>query len=363
MKRLSIFLLFILISSLIFVSKSKAQIDDLGNLIATGGNDGQKLLGAYLAPWINGFGASMTGGWYNTAKVHKLGGFDFTFTSNTAFVPLKYRTFDVNALKLDNLTLANGAYTESSTVAGDAIKGPQLDYYFQNNDVGKAFDLPQGTSINIVPSGMAQLSVGLVKGTEIAVRYFPTIKIGKNNSIGIWGLGFKHSLKQWIPVVDKVPFLNLTLQGGYTRLTTKLGIQVTPTTIGLGYAVNNLPSDTWNDQQLIMQISSFTGNILVSADIPFFSFYGGIGFATIISNLELKGIYPEAGYNQSSGQLELIATNKDPYKLKIKNQNGIGTKSRFSIGTRLKLGFFTLFSEYTYASYSLVTGGLGVTFR
>ena len=363
MKRLPIFLIVTFLSNPIMITSSDAQIDGLGTFLATGSNDAQKLFGAYLSPWINGFGTCLTGGWYSTAKVHKPGGFDFSITTNTARIPTKYNTYDVNDLKLENFVLANQSYTVSSTVAGDAIAGPQLNYYFNNQDLGKAFELPKGTSINIVPSAMAQLSIGLIKGTEISVRYLPPIKIRKNNSIGLWGAGIKHSLKQWIPAVDKIPFLNLTIQGGYTRLTTKFGVKITPTAIGLSAFEDQLPSDTWNDQQLMMHVSSFTGNILISADIPFFSFYAGIGFASTITRIDAKGVYPGAGYNTSTNELELIQTKKDPFSLKVKNQEGGATKPRISVGSRLKLGFFTLFGEYTYASYTLFTGGIGVTFR
>jgi hypothetical protein len=50
----------------------------------------------------------MTGGWYNTAKPHKLGGFDLTVTLNTASVPNGSKTFDVDELGLSNLNRVSG---------------------------------------------------------------------------------------------------------------------------------------------------------------------------------------------------------------------------------------------------------------
>ncbi|MFW6327113.1 MAG: DUF6588 family protein, partial [Bacteroidota bacterium] len=79
---------------------SKAQVKDLGNFMAGGVEDASALFDAYLSPYINGFGASLTGGWFNTAKPHKLGGFDITVTGNVAIVPDQYKTFDVEALGL-----------------------------------------------------------------------------------------------------------------------------------------------------------------------------------------------------------------------------------------------------------------------
>ena len=64
-----------------------AQIKTLGEFFAGGVSDAGKLFEAYITPWANSIGTSLSGGWYNTAKPHKLGGFDITFTTNISFVP------------------------------------------------------------------------------------------------------------------------------------------------------------------------------------------------------------------------------------------------------------------------------------
>ena len=43
----------------------------------------EALLEAYISPLTISFGTALNNGWYNTAKPHKLGGFDVTFTLNT----------------------------------------------------------------------------------------------------------------------------------------------------------------------------------------------------------------------------------------------------------------------------------------
>ena len=66
---------------------SYSQIKEIGKFSACGLEDAQKLMKAYITPWANALGASMTGGWYNTAKVHKSLGFDISVTFNMGFVP------------------------------------------------------------------------------------------------------------------------------------------------------------------------------------------------------------------------------------------------------------------------------------
>ena len=60
---------------------SFSQLDPInGDFFKGGVNDGVKLLKAYITPWANAFGAGFNGGWYNTAKPHKFGGFDITIS-------------------------------------------------------------------------------------------------------------------------------------------------------------------------------------------------------------------------------------------------------------------------------------------
>jgi hypothetical protein len=363
MKRLTTLLTFVFFIQIGLINITRAQVDDLGSFMATGKEDAQKLMQAYLSPYLNAFGACLTGGWYNTAKTHKPGGFDLTITGNMAIVPSKYRTFNVDELELQSLTIIPGTESESPTVAGKDNKGPQMNY---KNIAGlenrQAFQLPSGTNFPYVPIPMIQLGVGLFKDTEITGRYVPKIGVGKNNDIGMWGVGLKHGLKQWIPFIKKIPVLNLTLQGGYTRLNTNLGIKVTPENIGLEeFNTLPIPSETWNDQKLILQTNSYTGNLIVSADLRIVCFYGGVGFATTKTNLKMKGYYPTLVI--TGGSPALARSDKDPISFEVKNQDGGTTKPRFNAGMRLKFGVFTLHFDYTRANYNVATAGIGLSFR
>ena len=336
---------------LLSVNIAFGQMKNIGQFTAGGIDDANKLIKAYLTPWANALGTGLSGGWYNTAKVHKLGGFDLTFTLNMAFVPTSDKTFN-----LDDLDLT-ATYTENTapTAAGKAKSGPQLSYLGV-----PLYNTPKGTGLGFIPSPMLQAGVGLIKGTEIDGRYMPGVKLGNIGSFGLWGIGLKHDILQWLPLAKKLPVLNVSLQGGYTKLNYIKDLSIQPG------GSNTLPSTIadplsfFSDQSLNLTINSFTANLLVSANLPVISFYGGIGFAKTKTKLNLEGNYPipdlglgiinETSASQSIG-------------FDIKNNNGTPTKPRFNIGLRLKLGPITIHGDYTKANYSNFTTGLGISFR
>ena len=232
MKKLKLFYLFPLVVLVFFSSlNSTAQIKDLGNFLASGVDDAQNLFKPYLEPYINGFGASMTGGWYNTAKVHKLGGFDLTITFNTGIVPKDKQSFDLSEVDINSLRLHDATNPISPTIAGAKESGPQMDYNLPGYNV-KAFDMPQGVNNRFVPSPMIQLGFGLIKGTQVMGRYMPTLKLG-GSSVGMWGIGGMHSLKQWIPFMKNLPVLEVSVMYGFTKLTSNVAMSVTPDDIRL----------------------------------------------------------------------------------------------------------------------------------
>ena len=349
---------------LLFSLASSAQISDVGSMMAAGKADAQLLFESYLSPYINGFGAALAGGWYNTAESHKPGGFDITFTVNASMVPEKYTSFDLAELDLQSLHPDIPGANITPTVAGVAEDGPQLNYNLAGYEL-RAFNMPQGLDWRYVPAPTVQASVGLFKGTDLMGRYFPNIK-KNDNTFGLWGLGLKHDIKQWIPGVKKLPVLQLSIMYGYTRLHTDVGISVEPDNIG---ALDNTTNITWEDQQMNFIAQSHTANLLIAAKLPVITFYGGAGFIKTQTNLNLKGYFPVADFVASAAAGEMVVTDQsaadalDPIDMEIKNQDGGYTKPRLNIGFRLKLSIITFHFDYTRANYNVFTGGLGFSWR
>lgn len=332
------------------------QLDQVGDLLVGGQQDAIKLTNAYLSPFVSSLGTSLGGGWYNTAKVHKPGGFDITITMNMSFISDENKTFDLSELGL-NAQLENPANIKAPTLAGEKEAGPQINIMANDNTTTLAsINTPQGLGVGLTFAPMVQASVGLIKGTEITLRYLPTLKVFNYGHVGLWGIGGKHSIKQWIPAVEKLPFLHITAQAGYTKMKLGTDLSLTPDDLDLD---DNTSPKNWNDQQLNLEVSSFTANLLASINIPVLCIYGGIGFINSKGKLLMDGYYPVPDSNPSLDP----QVNNDSRLKDLSIDIDKNTDPRLCIGLRLKFGPVTLHGDYTYATYSNVTAGLGVTFR
>jgi hypothetical protein len=344
-------------------SYSSAQLTDMGRLISGGAEDGEKLLEAYLAPFPKAFGATLNAGWYNTAKPHKFLGFDLTFSFNVAMVPDEEKYFDLSRLNLSPAANIIGNPV-SPTFSGSANgTRPTLQYTGVVNEQSftlAEFTLPQGSGIGFIPAPALQLAVGMPFGTEIIGRYTPELKLGNSGNMGLWGVGVKHSIKQWIPVVKRLPVIHLSLMTGYTKFYTGSAVNFLPANIN---AMDNTShSVSFNDQKMDFGVGSFTANILGSVDIPFITAYGGIGVNSTTTNLKMTGWYPVPALN-SQGVAEVTDDSalKDPIDIRLGGYKGV--QPRFTAGMKFKLAIIHLHFDYTYSNYSVVTGGLGVSIR
>ena len=351
-----------------------AQLDQLGKLMADGKGDAAKLLQAYLKPFGNSLGANLSTGWYNTAKVHKLLGFDLTFSLSLAMVPTADKSFDPSKIGLSSNATISPVGAMAPTLSGSNSSTTPTIKYTQtvgaNTYTLAQYNTPKGFGIGFIPSPMLQLTVGLIKETSLSFRYIPTtdIKIGNADvgKIGLWGIGIEHGLKQWIPVVSRVPFLNLTFQAGYTRLTSGADISITPSDVNSIDQTN--PPISWADQKMNLTVSNFTANVIASVDIPVITVYGGIGLSSSSTNLNLTGNYPipssfDAVHNEGIVNNSNAAAMKDPINIHIGSNDGNLTKPRLSAGLKFKLAVVHIHFDYTYAYYSVASVGIGISFR
>ncbi len=350
-----------------FAIPAWSQIKEV-DFIKGGINDAQVLFKNYLSPYANSFAAGLNGGWYNSAKPHKLGGFDVTFTLNTAWAPPSARTMDLSKLDI-------GASVEGDplapTIAGKKTDTrPDLTYLalYDNNGTTEAVTLaqykaPNGTGINFIPLPMAQLGIGLPFGSEVAVRYLPNLDFGSYGSIGLWGVGLKHSILQHIPGLKHLPVLDVSLQGGYTNLKTFANVNFEPDAFAL-----DLTSDPlmFKDQKIQLGVEAWTINIIASQTLPVISFYEGIGYSNSKANVGLFGNFPISRLETEitspyAGQVVVTDEDvkKDPFDVTIQNHKDL----RLNAGMRIKLGVLTIQFDYTKANYSVFTTGLGISFR
>jgi hypothetical protein len=320
--------------SFAFLASINVKAQDLQQFFDESQADGIQYLGEYFRPAIVSASNGIANGWNNTAKPHKLFGFDATMTVSVAGIPetdynFLFKNEDYNSIRLV------GGQTEADlpTLAG-GDSNQQLEVYDPETGVtipNSQFGAPNGAGFDQVPvikPGLpiilANIGVGLPKNTELRVRFSPISNIGEDISIaGSFGIGVLHDIKQWIPGLKLAP-LDISAFIGYNR-----------------YNFNYIDAD---ENEVSFTSSATTFNLLASKKLLFFTPYVGLGFNAINSSFSFSA--PSAGIENAEFQYD--------------NLGG----ARATIGARLKiLWVLALNVDYTIQKYNTVNVGLGLNIR
>lgn len=329
--------------------------------------DTELILQEYLAPYAHILGSDLNAGWYNTARPHQLGGLDVTATVSWAKAPSSALSYDLANLNLNGSIVPNPG-SVAPTIAGEQEERPVLSYT-QMVDLGGGnmqeveyarFTVPDGAGIDFFPLPMVQLTVGLPFGTDLSARFIPLIGYRDYGEIGLWGVGGKHAISQWLPLIKKMKFLDISIQGGYTKVTSSVNVTLEPQDL---VEVDPHPDYSWADQFITMKVEGWTLNLITSQTLPIITFYQGIGYASSTVDLLLQGHYPismvildESSPDHGRISYELV---ENPIELKYKNFNNL----RLNVGARIKLGVLTLHYDFTHTLYATHSVGLGISFR
>ena len=293
----------------------------------TATEDGKSLIEAYIGPLGISLGSALNNGWYNTAKPHSLGGFDITITANIVMVPTDAKTFNIS--KSNEGAFSGG---ETPTILGS---GGGADVTYSADSPEQAGDaMPKGFNIPVIPLPMLQAGVGLIKGTELDFRYMPELKIGSAGKIGLFGIGLKHDILQWAPIVDKIP-IDLSIQAGYTKLSSEIVLMD--------------PSGS-TKPQANLGISATTVNLILSKKLLMFTPYLGLGYNSTKTTFNVDGDYNIAG---------LAIKVSDLTKIDFESNNNF----RANIGFRFNIAVMALQANYTFAEYPTATVGIGISVR
>ena len=87
------------------ISVSAVAQSDLDNLIKGSTEDANYLVKGYITPALNTVGYGLNQGWYNTAKPHKVLGFDLTITAAAISIPSADLSYRVENSKLSTIDL------------------------------------------------------------------------------------------------------------------------------------------------------------------------------------------------------------------------------------------------------------------
>ncbi len=334
-----------------FIILSATQLSfsqDLESLIKGSGQDANYLVKGYISPALNTIGAGFAQGWYNTAKPHKLIGFDLTVTASAIYFPSSDLTYKVENSQMTNLQVnvppSTATSIDAPTIFGSATaptyqlkgplpppNGPILPIPGQTIQGAPGLDFAKEVG-TFIPVAMVQLGIGLPKGTDLKFRFYPSTKIGDNGSASMLGFGLMHDIKQHIPGIKRLPF-DLSIFAGYTNAKLDVGLD------------SNKP-----DQKAIFETTATTVQALISKKLSVLTFYGGLGYNFTSASLAMKGSY-DLGL---TGVPPLV----DPVNFSV-SQSG----PRLTAGMRLKLAIFSFHGDYTFQKYNALTVGFGLSIR
>jgi hypothetical protein len=211
----------------IAVSSGRLAAQDISESLSSLNEENGKL---YIGPLSTGLAAALNSGFYHTAQVHDVLGFDAGFRVMGSFVPEDLDTF--MPVLPDSVTVegrvfndpygaAGGSLLSSPTVTGKGegvLLTPQGEFRdsllaLGENPADYNIRFPKGFDIPIAPYAAIQGALGIPLGTELVLRFIPSFTPSDDvGSISMIGGAIKHSLDQWI--WDEAP-LNLALAFGF----------------------------------------------------------------------------------------------------------------------------------------------------
>lgn len=344
-------------TSILFVAfigmKASAQ-DGINDLFKGNPGDVNKLLNAYTDPLFKGFGNSLNGGWTNTAKTQKFLRFAIRVSASVSIVPEADKNFDINALGLTNIKATNSSQSVTPTFGGSTGNGQSITVSDPAHPTDPKYqyttNMPGGV-VSYIPAPQVQLTVGLIKNTDITLRLIPTTKITDDvGSVGMFGLGLKHN---FAPDLGKALPFDLALAIGYTHLSYEKPLDVRKND-NVAIPGQSLKGDFtgWNTQ------------VILSKRLLFFTPFVSVGYLSSTTDVGLKGNFPfvtgvTPGATAGSGTPQYTMYT-DP--ITINGSNASTSGMRADAGFQMSLFFLKIYVSYSFAEYQSANAGIGLGF-
>ncbi|MCX7548672.1 hypothetical protein OS188_11985 [Xanthomarina sp. F1114] len=328
---------------LFLVSFSFTAQNNIDELLAAGIDDAKRFSTDYLAPATEGLMYGINNGWFNHAKGQKQFGFEIGLVANTSFINDKKKSFEMRASDYNNIRFPdNSASKMVATALGH--NNPDIsviitydDPIFGNQETEITLPTGLGSSgVNFIPTAFLQASFSPFRGTQLKARYFPKVETNDVKT-GLYGFGIQQEFTAWLPR-DK--FFPVAISGliAYTHLDGS-------------YDFTNSSIIEGNSQQVSTDVNTLLFELIASTNFKVLNVYGGLGYLNGKSETDLLGTYVV-----TDGVLyteEII----DPFSIEDKT-SGVRT----TLGAHVKLGFFALNLDYTFAEFDSASLGLNFSF-
>ncbi|MBQ0736077.1 DUF6588 family protein [Aquimarina celericrescens] len=329
MKKITILIAF-------FLSQVITSQTDIDQILELGVENAQRFSQDYFEPAGEALINNMSNGWYTTAKTKKLWHFEVGIVGNLSFVRDDKQSFLLRTAEYTNLSFRDGTF--SQFVGSSLGSNPENLSVVINEGQASELEvvLPDGigdSDIGSLPGGFIQGSIGLIKSTEIKLRFLPKIKTVGDAEIQLYGVAFQHEFTDWIFPLKRLP-MRISALLGYTNVK---GFYDLNTTTGVPGA----------DQEVRLNSNSWLLTSIVSTKFPVYNFYGGLGYYFGSNDADLLGTYQI----QNGPFASEVVT--DPISVRTKT-NGI----KATIGARAQFGIFKANMDYTLQNFGNLSLGL-----
>jgi hypothetical protein len=241
----------------------------------------------YAKPFSTSFGLAMNSSGFYTADIPSIFGFSIGFRAMYIMVPEDDKTFT---------PVLSAGYNpgEVATIYGDkggAFAGPN-GYQVT----------PPGLNKSAMPMAYPQVTVSLM-GTELLLRYLPTIKFSDEHDVSMLGVGLRHQISQYIPmspvdVAVQILYNNMEISNlmestnlafnihaskTFAIITPYVGLQYESSSIDLDYTYKPDPEIPSLDQRINVTLdgaNSFRGIIGTSLGLGFLALNIDVGFSS-----------------------------------------------------------------------------------
>ena len=312
--------------------------DGIETLLSSGLEDTNQFLKDYTQPSSEALIYSLANGWYNTAKVKKLGKFEISVIAGVSQIDDESTFFSLDENEYNSFRFETGSSIQNvGTIFGE--NNPPINMEIEEaGTVIASVTLPQGLgseNLEYFPNIMLQGSLGLPFSTELKLRFLPEIETD-DVSTQFYGAGLQHEFTNSIPGLKTLP---IAVSGfvGYNKLKSDYRFSTQSTAI------------TASNQSISTDVDSWHYAVLISTKLPILNFYGSIGAVTGTANNQLKGEYIiNTGVSEVEG-----TTIIDPIQFETAVDG-----MRATLGTKLSLAFFRLNIDYSFQKFNTLNAGI-----
>jgi hypothetical protein len=259
----------------------------------------------YLQPFVSSFGANLNSGLYHSANIGELGfALRFDIVSMATLIgdaEKKYKAVAPQPFSQEPVGTAT-IFGDLGTVVKDPVYG--MEYQFQNGQV----------KTDYVFFASPQLTIGDVYHSQVIIRYVPIPKIEGFPKVTLFGIGGRHNVSHYFPVVPLDVAASIYYQ-----------------TFDIGD---------------IFQAKTFNFGAQASKTFSVLTLYGGLQYET--SSMDVSYTY-EGEYGATKGTKMNLSMDGDNH-------------FRFTAGLNVNLFVLNLFADVNIGSMTMFSGGLGFGF-